>query len=243
MRPNLALGPIDSVAQYLLYLSIVVLGVLLPLLVQKWRTRREEARLVQRTLAAIDEELRANRRRTIVSRDSFRLVLDQLQRLQAHLLEHRARLLDPTLPASAAPADAELGINLALITDTAWDVARGAGALPLIPGERLTAFTRAYRMQDLFLADRGQLLATATRAALLDLPADQGRVEVLDQRIQWLTEGASVMRYFLGLAEGMISAYDEAISGASTPPAAATIDGSSAPTSPPVAPAPVAPPP
>ena len=28
MRPNLALGPIDSVTQYLLYLSIVVLGVL-----------------------------------------------------------------------------------------------------------------------------------------------------------------------------------------------------------------------
>ena len=34
MRPNLALGPNDSVTQYLLYLSSVVLGVLLPLLVQ-----------------------------------------------------------------------------------------------------------------------------------------------------------------------------------------------------------------
>ena len=30
MRPNLAPGPIDSIAQYLLYLSIVVPGVLLP---------------------------------------------------------------------------------------------------------------------------------------------------------------------------------------------------------------------
>jgi len=40
MRPNLALGPIDGVVQYLVYLSIVVLGVLLPLLIQKWRQRR-----------------------------------------------------------------------------------------------------------------------------------------------------------------------------------------------------------
>ena len=45
MRPNLALGPIDSVAQYLLYVSIVVLGVLLPILVQKWRQRRMDAAL------------------------------------------------------------------------------------------------------------------------------------------------------------------------------------------------------
>ncbi len=53
MRPNLAFGPIDSVEQYLVYLSIVVLGVLLPLLVRKWRQRREHARLLAQTLTAL----------------------------------------------------------------------------------------------------------------------------------------------------------------------------------------------
>ena len=68
MRPNLALGPIDSVTQYLLYLSIVVLGVLLPLLLNKWRTRREKQQLLERTLKALTAETTANRKRVLSSR-------------------------------------------------------------------------------------------------------------------------------------------------------------------------------
>jgi len=99
MRPNLALGPIDSVTQYLLYFSIVVLGVLLPLLANKWRTRREQAALLARTLLALQSEVAANRRRAVSSRETLVHLRDQLDLLRAHRHALRLRLADGTIEA------------------------------------------------------------------------------------------------------------------------------------------------
>ena len=70
MRPNLAFGPIDSVTQYLLYLSVVVFGILLPLAIQKWIKARHEKQLLASTRIAVSDEIRANLKKVRESRDS-----------------------------------------------------------------------------------------------------------------------------------------------------------------------------
>lgn len=212
MRPNLALGPIDSVTQYLLYLSIVVLGVLLPLLLNKWRTRREKQQLLERTLKALNAEIVANRKRVLSSRETLVPLLERLTQYRAHRLALRKHLHDAKNPAPAeAPPDATWDVNVPLITRTAWDVARLADALVLLPEEQLKAYTRVFHIQEVFERDRAALLAVLMQLELLDLPADIKRPETLDAQLQTLTVAVATIRYQVGLADGMISAYDAAL--------------------------------
>lgn len=212
IRPNLALGPIDGVSQYLLYLSIVVLGVLLPLLLNKWRTRREKAALLQRTLAALTAEAAANRKRVASSLETLVRLRDQLDTFRQHrlaLMQHLRGVGEA--PVEPPPDDTQWGVNLPLITRTAWDVARLADALVLLPEGRLKAYTRVFHIQDVFERDRAALLDTLMRIELLGLPADTGRIETVDEQLRTLTLALANIRYQVGLAEGMIAAYDDAL--------------------------------
>jgi hypothetical protein len=212
MRPNFALGPLDSVTQYLLYLSIVVLGVLLPLALNKWRTRREKRALLERTLAAFNAEVVANRRRVISSHETLVRLRDQLDAYRQHRLALAKRLRDPAQPVpTEPPADTDWGVNVPLVTRTAWDVARLADALVLLPEERLNAYTRVFHIQEVFERDRSALLATLMQIELLSLPADMQRAETVDSQLQTLTVALATIRCQVGLAEGMIAAYDAAL--------------------------------
>ena len=46
---------------------------------------------------------------------------------------------------------------------------------------------------------------------LLSLPADMQRAETVDAQLQTLTIALATVRYQVGLAEGMIGAYDAAL--------------------------------
>jgi hypothetical protein len=212
MRPNLALGPIDSMTQYLLYLSIVVLGVLLPLLVQRWRTRREKAGLLSRTLVALQAEAVANRRRVMASHETLVRLRDQLAQFRVHRLALSLHLRDASQPLpEELPAEVEWGVSVPLVTRTAWDVARLADALVLLPEERLTAYSRVFHIQEVFERDRSALLSLLMQLELLALPADIQRLETVDKQLELLTLGLATLRYHVGLAEGMIESYDAAL--------------------------------
>jgi hypothetical protein len=218
MRPNLALGPIDSMSQYLLYLSIVVLGVLLPLLLNKWRSRREAKALLVRTVLAIDTEIAANRRRVVASIKTVVQMRDRLGADRDHRLALRRHRIDPA--AHVAPPepveDAEHNVSVPLLTRTAWDVARLADALVLLPDARLGAYTRVFQMQDVFDRDRSALLQTLMQIELLDLPADMTQLGTIDSQLQTLTLAHAVLRYQVGLLEGMIATYDAALAATGT---------------------------
>jgi hypothetical protein len=212
MRPNLALGPIDSVTQYLLYLSIVVLGVLLPLLLNKWRTRREQRALLERTLKAMNAEIAANRKRVLSSHETLVRLRDQLARFRDHRMALRKHLHDAANPLpDAPPEDTSWDVNVPLVTRTAWDVARLADALALLPEERLNAYTRVFHIQEVFERDRTALLAVLMQLELLELPADTARPETVDAQLHTLTVALATVRYHVGLAEGMIAAYQAAL--------------------------------
>jgi hypothetical protein len=220
VKPNLAFGPIDSVAQYLLYLSVVVLGVLLPLLVQRWRTRREQAALLARTVRALNAEVAGNRRRVAASQQTLQSLHEKLTVFRDHRLALRRHHLAGGDAATqpAAPADTHGDISVPLVTRTAWDVARLAQALVLLPEERLNAYTRVYQMQELFSSDRAALLSVLMQIEQLDLPLDEVRIETLDAQLRILVVALATVQYQVGLAQGMLGAFDDALRGQPAPP-------------------------
>lgn len=216
MRPNLALGPIDSVAQYLLYVSIVVLGVLLPILVQKWRQRRQDAALVRRTLAALVEESRNNRSKLAKSRESYgelaRLFDEQNRYYEA--LWHRLGTPDADSTVLQRPELADVVLTFPSLTRTAWDVAHFSNALALLPAERLARFTRAYYLQGVLADDLSSPLAIVTQAEALGSPLDLGERRNVESRLHAIAVGRAAVRAQIALSDGALAAYDAALADA-----------------------------
>lgn len=211
MKPNLAFGPIDSVTQYLLYLSVVVLGVLLPFLLQKWRTHRENKQLLQRTLVDLAEELRANRRRVSNSRETYERALTNVQALLDHYTARAESLLRGEPASAALPPDGDVSLSLPLTARVAWDVARLAGGLALVPRDELAPHAKAFQLQELWERDRALLLKLAMQLETLDLPADLADRQLLDTRLTLLTRARATLRYHVGLADMLLSSYREAL--------------------------------
>jgi hypothetical protein len=216
MRPNLALGPIDSVAQYLLYVSIVVLGVLLPILVQKWRQRRQDAALVRRTLDALAEENRSNRSKLAKSRASFaelaRLFEEQYRYYEA--LWHRLGASGAGDPAPGPPEFGDVTLRLPSLTRTAWDVAHVSNALALLPAERLAPFTRAYYLQGVLADDLSSPLNVVTQAEALAAPIDLADRRNVEARLHAIAVGRAAVRAQIALSDGTLQAYDAALADA-----------------------------
>lgn len=213
MRPNFAFGPIDSAAQYLLYLSIVVLGVLLPILVHKWRQRRQEAQLAQRTLASLRDELAANRDRLAASRDSFVALEALLHRHYEHYdaLWRRLRAGSPGDSAAQPPPAEDVSISIPPLTRTAWDVAHVAHALALLPSAQLAALTRAYNLQGVIADTRNLQLEVAMKLEALDAPLDLRQPANVESRLQALAIARAAVRYQLSLSTSALDAYAAAL--------------------------------
>ena len=125
MKPNLAFGPIDSLVQYLLYLSIVVIGIVLPLAIQRWLKKRNARELLQSTLSSLVQEPNANARRMKESRSSLEDLAKSLEAEASSTVAsgrivgrpgRRVRLSVPCIPShpdSVCPRSAPLGTRLA----------------------------------------------------------------------------------------------------------------------------------
>lgn len=213
MRPNLALGPIDSVTQYLLYVSIVVLGVLLPILVQKWRQRRQDAALVRRTLDALAEEGRSNRRRLAKSRESFADLarLFEAQYAYYEALWQRLGKPDTGDPAPPFPELDDIALMLPSLTRTAWDVAHVSHALALLPADALARFTRAYYLQGVLADNLSSPLNVITQAEALEAPLDLADRRNVEARLHAIAVGRAAVRAQIALSDGTLQAYDAAL--------------------------------
>lgn len=210
MRPNLAFGPIDSLTQYLLYLSVVVFGILLPLAIQRWAKRRQERLLLAATRASLADEVAANRARVQKSHDSF-------VALAAHLgdeiAQYRALWEAAARPPAGdhlpePPATDDLPVVYAATVRTAWDTASIRQALPLLPANALAAYARAYQLQHALEQNRESFLAAAMRTSALEAPTDLRVAGNVERRIATLLELQAFARHHAGLAGSLLAAYD-----------------------------------
>ena len=214
MRPNLAFGPIDSIAQYLLYLSVVVLGVALPLLIQRWRKKRDDAGLVARTAAALREELAENKARMLQSKATIEAFLADLDGCfeKYSVIWHSIHDPEQDGRAHQQPMLPERPLNVAATSKVAWDVAHYSNALPLLSAAQLRAVTKAYSLQAAFETTRNTLLESAYKAELLDTPVRLNDPLSIEHRLELLATARSVARTQIGLLSSATSAYDIAIS-------------------------------
>lgn len=216
MRPNFTFGPIDSVAQYLLYLSIVVLGILLPLAVQRWVKRRQDRQLLEGTRTALAAEVAANRARAAKSRESF---VALAAHLEGEIAAYRA-LWDAAIrpPGDAAPPKAPPTIDHTVVyattIRTAWDTANFRQALPLMPAASLARYSRAYQLQRALEDHRATFLAVAMRAGALEAPSDLRIARNVERRIETLLELQAFAQHHAGLSRALVDAYDEALADA-----------------------------
>lgn len=214
MRPNLALGPIDGIVQYLLYVSIVVIGVLLPLLIQKWRVRRDNARVLEQTLGSLRRELEANLKRVRASRESMDALGVALQAEYEHYeqLWHRVHDAEGG-PVEVTPAPVvDVAVSLAAPTQTAWDVAQLSQSLRLLPPDQLSVFARAYNLHTVHGESRRLYLENALRSEILETPVDLANLRNIEMRLQMLAVTRAVVRYHGSLLATLITAYETALS-------------------------------
>lgn len=208
MRPNLAFGPIDSVAQYLLYLSVVVIGIVVPLLIQRYVRVRNHRRLAAETQAGLDEELASNRDRLDKSRSSFAALAQQLSgEVDAYETLWRTA---PGDPLAQAPPPAVLPVSFATVLTTAWDSARLAQALPLIPAQRLVRFAKAYQLLAQYEQSRTSFIALALQSSIVDAPYDPRDKVAIQRRIEALVVLRAAANHQAGLAGSALEAVQAA---------------------------------
>jgi hypothetical protein len=216
VRPNFTFGPIDSVAQYLLYLSIVVLGILLPLAVQRWVKRRQDRQLLEGTRTALAAEVAANRTRVAKSRESFAALATHLDGdIAAYraLWDAAARPSGDSAPPQPPPV-IDLTVVYATTIRTAWDTANFRHALPLMPAAALARYSRAYQLQRALEEHRATFLAAAMRASALEAPSDLRVARNVERRIEILLELQAFAQHHAGLSRSLVDAYDEALADA-----------------------------
>jgi hypothetical protein len=216
MRPNFTFGPIDSVVQYLLYLSIVVLGVVLPFLLQKWREHKNEKELVEQTIDALNSEINLNRDRAKKSHESLKVFGQLLAGEEQYFLEKWKTVIasrgveHATNTAEIIDRDSTNTVNFAVLQTTAWEVARHAGALRLLPREMLVALTLLYRGHTGYEEARTLAMTMGVRSNVMSLPIDVSCKEALESRLDLIVHVKSSVEALCGSLERMNQLFDDA---------------------------------
>jgi hypothetical protein len=204
MRPNFTFGPLDSVTQYLLYLSIVVIGVLLPLLLQKWRERRDNADRVKQTLVALAGEIQFNReraQRSLASLATFTALLDGERAFlesQWRALLERMNVENEKIAANVVVREGDAAVTYSALQSTAWEVALVSNVLSLLPRELLMTLTSLYRGQSAYEEARSIAVSLSVQSNILSLPVDLSSRTALESRLELITHLRSAIEYLSG---------------------------------------------
>jgi len=141
LRPNLAFGPIDSITQYLLYLSVVAIGILVPLAIQKFLQRRKERSMVDFATTNLATELRDN----LEMLSKAHLTFERLQqRLSDEIAWYEAtwdRIQAGERSNDQPPLEVS-PIIYPIAKTTAREMAKLSNTLALIPAQRLSSSLR-----------------------------------------------------------------------------------------------------
>jgi hypothetical protein len=216
MRPNFTFGPLDSIVQYLLYLSIVVLGVVLPFLLQKWRERRNESALVAQTVEAVSAEIDFNRERAKKSLETLTAFQQLLDVEREYYLEKWTSLVTAgNVDAARAQSeivdrDSTTAVSFSVMQTTAWDVARDAGALRLLPRDTLVALTLLYRGHVGYEQARNLAMTMGVRSNIMSLPIDVSSRTALESRLELIVHVKSAVDALCGSLAHMNTLFDDA---------------------------------
>lgn len=210
MRPNLTFGPIDSVGQYLLYLSVIAIGIFVPLLIQRLLRRKKEKDLVKFTTEAMREELRFNTEAMGTARDSFAAVLQRHKDEIAFFRQAWETLQAGSTNTESPPANVT-PVVCPVARTTSWEMAKLGGALPLLGPAQLLTFSDAYRLLEVFNRSREEFVRVNFASNAIDAPYDVNDSGAISRRLERLLVQESAVNYMRNLSVSTLKALSAAI--------------------------------
>lgn len=148
--------------------ALIFFALMLALAAEQWREQRDRQELADRALHSVIEELRSN--------------LEELESTggsNAERLE-QARAVLEKLEAGGDPVDADIGLEVALLSTAAWQSAQMSQAVQYMDLEVMRRLSEAYEIQDLY--DRVQTRAVDSMTDLMRT-ADQDPVAAVRQGV------------------------------------------------------------
>lgn len=118
--------------------AMIFFAVMLALAAEEWRERRDRLELADRALRSVAEELRSNL-------EELELTGDR----NAKRLEAGTTVL-AELEADRDPGDADIGLEVALLSKAAWQSAQMSQAVQYFDFDLMRSLSEVYEIQDLY---------------------------------------------------------------------------------------------
>ncbi len=118
--------------------SFIFLAVLLALLAEEWRERKDRRELAERALSGIVAEIRANRDEIVKNQQENRAQLEDL------------RDVIEAMRAGVEPDELSINYDVSLTSTAAWEAARMSQAVHFMSLEVVTDLAELYELQELF---------------------------------------------------------------------------------------------
>jgi len=152
--------------------AMIFFAVMLALAAEEWRERRDRLELADRALRSVAEELRSN--------------LEELERTgdgNAERLEAGTTVL-AELEADRDPGDADIGLEVALLSKAAWQSAQMSQAVQYFDFDLMRSLSEVYEIQDLY--ERMQIGAVDSMTEMMRI-AEEDPVAAVRQALISLT--------------------------------------------------------
>ena len=177
--------------ELLLEAAMIFFAVTLALAAEEWRENRDRLELANRALRSVSEELRSNLEE-----------LDRTGELNRDRLEAATTVL-AELEAGRDQGDADVGLEVALLSAAAWQSAQMSQAVQYFDFDAMRRLSEVYEIQDLY--DRMQTAAVDNMTRLMRT-AEEDPVGAVRQVVISLTvlsdlQGSLVEVYREALAE------------------------------------------
>lgn len=175
--------------ELLLEAAMIFFAVVLALAAEEWREKQDRLELADRALRSVAEELRSN--------------LEEMERTGARNAERLATATTvlAELEAGQDQGDADVGLEVSLLSTAAWQSAQMSQAVQYLDFDVMRQLSEVYEIQDLY--DRIQTGAVDAMTAMMRT-ADQDPVAAVRQ-------GIISLSVLTDLQESLIEAYRETL--------------------------------
>ena len=178
-------GRVDTVKQYLLRLSLIVVGVLAAMAVNQWVESSIRATVAERLQIDLRNEIESNLSSVKRSRERHERSLSGLQ--QALKVEHSRLTSKSTHSVANETAEQSIDIRTGRLLSSSWETAVATGATSVLPAPAARSWASAYSTQraidGILQQHKAATLAAMSRLAmdpkLLEGPHRLMRLETL----------------------------------------------------------------
>ncbi len=203
-------GPIRSIREYLVHLSMVVLGILIALGLEQWREASHSHAIAQRALDDMLTEMRDNRAQVATALAELVQLLPYVQ----GLLDLQRQAIEARRTHAKPPAEPQLsshGVDWPTFSTAAWDNALAMQALGRIDFETERKLARVYSRQRDVKEGQSTFSTVATHFDTMSGRQLNDTPERMIERLGALQEVATWMGRLEGSYRQLLKEYDEAV--------------------------------